>query len=200
MTIDQVIELGRIDYGTTIFAWRYWIYWTLILIFLTIEIFIWKWSFSNYEVKENRGGGLLACAIIFLLLVIVNSIHDSNKEDKLIDKWKEEIAYPFIAQLPEDKKEIIYIKIDPELSHSVQGGFFYTYSNEVQRTPLTVSFKANGVETHTDWYETHMELTNEQQPHIIFKRLEKNLGHGISKGLYDTRVYLPDTYKFTDIK
>lgn len=117
-----------------------------------------------------------------------------------VAKWEENVAKPYINDLPVQKKEIVYIKIDPELSHSTQGNLFYTYSKEIQRTPLTISFKGNGVETMTNWYETHMELTDEEKPYVEYQKLSQSLGDGFEKGLYNVKIYLPESYKFTDIK
>ncbi|AJD93275.1 hypothetical protein JMA_39570 (plasmid) [Jeotgalibacillus malaysiensis] len=115
-------------------------------------------------------------------------------------KWEEEYVIPYLDSLPLEKREVVFLKIetDLELPRDV-----YRYSEEslaIKKTPLTVSFKGNGVETYTDWVETHMELTDEEKPYIEFKRLKKDLGNGIDAGLYNEKVYLPESYTFTDIK
>lgn len=200
MTIEQVIELGNIDYDTSIFAMRYWIWWTIITILVIIEIVLLYISFQEEELVEGTGLFFFAPLGLLGLLLLVNLASDINKENELIEQWKKEIALPYISTLPIEKSEVVYIKIDPELSHKVSGGLFYTYSTEIQRTPLTVSFKGNGVETITNWYETHMELTDSQTPQIEYKRLTNDLGNDMNAGLYDVKVYLPNSYMFTDIK
>ncbi|ALS22101.1 hypothetical protein [Paenibacillus naphthalenovorans] len=199
MTIDQVIELGKINYDSSVFSLDYWIWWVIIILLLIIELSIWLFD-SFLDNEEVKGKCILLSVIVFMCLLGWNGLADMNKEEELIEKWKSEVAYPYISKLPEEKREVVYIKIDPELSHKKTGGWLYTYSTEVQRTPLTISFKGNGVETYTNWYETHMELSHEQRPYVTFKRLERDLGHNVNKGLYDVKVYLPDSYQFIEIK
>jgi hypothetical protein len=130
-------------------------------------------------------------------VVVVN---DEIKE-KQINKWKEEVAYPYINSLPIEEKEIVFIKIDPELSHDVERSLFYTYSTPVQLTPLVITYiDDGGAATITRWTETKMKLTDKEKPYIKFQELKKDLGNGVDKGLYNVRVYLPRNYKFTDIK
>jgi hypothetical protein len=126
---------------------------------------------------------------------------DMEEESSLVTKWKQEVAMSFIQSLPTEKHEVVFIKIEPQLSHNVQSSLLrYTYSVPVKLTPLTISFKGNGIETYTDWYEAHMELTKEQQPYVTYKKLDRDLGNGIQAGMFDVKVYLPESYKFTDIK
>ncbi len=190
MTLEQVIQLGQIDL-TTIPAK-----------FLFIGLIgLWVLSFivDNYFDRGNLAFFLMTLSIVWAFTFLYIDIQDDSKEQELITKWKNEVAYPYINSLPTEKHEIVYIKIDPELSHDTRG-YWYTYSVPIKLTPLTVSFKYRGVETYTDWYETHMELTDERKPYIEFKELKYNLGNGVNVGMYNKKVYLPESYEFTDIK
>lgn len=195
MTVEKVIELGNIEYNTPVFSMDYWVWWLIIALLVGLQIVFWMFT------SEETGGSLLGIGfLVFLLLLAVNTFDDDYQKSLLIEDWKKEVALPYISTLHEYNKEIVYLKIDPELSYSVSSYPIYTYSKEIQRTPLTVSFKDKGIVTVTNWFETRMELTNDTKPYVTYKQLDVNLGHDINKGMYDVKVYLPESYKFTDIK
>ncbi|WPS85615.1 hypothetical protein SMD22_00720 (plasmid) [Brevibacillus halotolerans] len=103
-------------------------------------------------------------------------------------KW-EKIVNPYIESLPFEKKEIVFIKIDTELESEVSGhsvwGIGYTNSAVVERTPLTISFKdGENIITRT----------------IEYQGLKVDLGHGFEPGIYNAKVYLPQSYSFTNLK
>ncbi|ADO59735.1 hypothetical protein [Paenibacillus polymyxa] len=140
-----------------------------------------------------------------LLLTYTNDGHKNLKQyDSDIEHWKKEIAMPYIHSLPVKKSEVIYIKIDPELGTDVKNSDpFYnlTYSKEVRRTPVVVSFKEGGeVTTTTDWVTTSMELSDGEKPFIEYQRLDSDLGHDVNAGIYNAKIHLPKSYTFTDIK
>lgn len=122
-------------------------------------------------------------------------IYISLKKKK---NWEEKIVAPYIEALPTEKREAVYIKIDSELTNKIQHR--YTSDKTIERTPLTVTFKENGLTTQTNWMEAHMELADEETPYVTYQYVPKKLGKGISKGYYNLKVYLPKNYKFTDIK
>lgn len=200
MSIDQVIEIGNINYETSIFAWRYWICWIIVLVLILGEVGVWIGEHNEEKLFSNKLKNFGLAVVVIIFLYFVNEFSDYTERNKLIDEWKYNVAMPYISQLNEYKKDIIYIKIDPELSHSTSGSFLYTYSNEIHRTPLVVSFKNDGITTITNWFETSMELTDGQTPYITYKWLDVDLGNGINKGMYDIKIHLPDSYKFTEIK
>jgi hypothetical protein len=192
MDINQVIELGQqaanIDYKIFVFPWWYYVV-SVILLLLFIA-----------QNDESFGITLMIMFWFIGSIAYIELINDEIK-DKQINKWKTEVAYPYINSLPIEKKEIVFIKIDPELSHDVKGNSFYTYSTPVQLTPLAISYVDDGgIVTITRWTETRMELTDKEKPYIEFQELKKDLGNGVDKGLYNVKVYLPRNYKFTDIK
>jgi hypothetical protein len=191
MTIDQVIQAGNIHVNNFP-AWIFWVGMFSIFIGGTISFF--------YE-KEGLSKFIFFLMLPFALLCGYLVNQDMEEESSLVTKWKQEVAMSFIQSLPTEKHEVVFIKIEPQLSHNVQSSLLrYTYSVPVKLTPLTISFKGNGIETYTDWYEAHMELTKEQQPYVTYKKLDRDLGNGIQAGMFDVKVYLPESYKFTDIK
>ncbi|ALS09900.1 hypothetical protein ABE82_26130 (plasmid) [Paenibacillus peoriae] len=149
----------------------------------------------------------LPTVMVVLVLLCAGLITHDNQKDEYnnkISEWRSTYAKPYIESLPKEKKEIVFIKIDPELGAQVSINKFwlsgYTKVSSEERTPVTVSFKDNGIKTRTDWYETHMELTKEEKPFIEFQRLTKNLGNKVNAGLYNVKIYIPESYKFNDIK
>lgn len=203
MTLEEVIELGKKATETTEIYWFSVPWWVWILIVLSIPclIFVIIDTFK-YDFFYESASGLPLSFIILTCICYIFTV-DTETHDG-ITPWRNEVAKPYIESLPVERKEIVFIKIDPELSHETHGNTFwgtgYTRSTAIEKTPLTVSYKDNGIATRTDWYEAHMELTDEEKPYIEFQRLSSNLGHEINAGLYNVKVYLPESYEFTDIK
>lgn len=194
MTIDQVIELGKNADVIKDVHWFSAPWWVWIVCFGLIV-----WIVLLFACDHAISPGILMC--IAIVMFIANT--DVTVDDQ-ISKWEKKVAAPYVNNLPVEKKEIVFIKIDPEMTAKTKGsllyGSGYIDSRVVEKTPITVSFKDNGVVTRTDWYQTKMELTKNEKPYIEFQRLDKNLGHSFKKGLYNVRVHLPESYEFTDIK
>ncbi|MFO1442850.1 hypothetical protein KDN24_06430 [Bacillus sp. Bva_UNVM-123] len=208
MDIEQVIKIGQ-EISKPNFPWYSEFtfgLWSFILFAIFIGIALILWGYSDLGI----GRGIIGVFLFFIsFIVFMGTVSKAwVKEDEIFNikviEWENEYVKPFIESLPKQKKEIIYIKIDPELSHEVTGqawwGTGYTRSTAVERTPLTVSYKDKGIVTKTSWYEAYMELTDEEKPYVEYQYLEKDLGHGIKKGIYNTKVHLPESYTFTDIK
>ncbi|MFA1509949.1 hypothetical protein ACDN41_12035 [Priestia aryabhattai] len=211
MTAEQVIKLGKEikkpDLGW--FSQFTGETWLTIGICLTLSVLLFIWAanciIGDGEKRFIVGVILLIVAGFTFFGAGLSSVSKENEiYDQRISNWKERYAKPYIESLPKEKKEIVYIKIDAELSHETEGSYIwgngYTYSKEVKMTPLTISFKGNGLETETNWYSTNMELTNEQKPYLEYQYLNQNLGYDINKGRYNKEIYLPESYEFTDIK
>lgn len=151
----------------------------------------------------------ISLPILMVVMVLLSAgivVHNNQKDEynNKINEWRSTYAKTYVESLPKEKKEIVFIKINPELGTQVNINNFwtsgYTIKSSVERTPVTVSFKDNGIKTRTDWYETHMELTKEEKPFIEFQRLTKDLGNKVNAGLYNVKIYIPESYKFNDIK
>lgn len=194
MTIDQVIDLGKnaeyiqdIDWFSN--PWWVWIVCPILIILIVIQI--------------SEGDGMSPVLMIVAVVMILVLTTKVDVDDQ-ISRWEKKVAAPYVNSLPVERKEIVFIKIDPEMTTKTNGSLLfgggYIDSRVVEKTPITVSFKDNGVVTRTDWYQTKMELTESEKPYIEFQRLDRNLGHSFKKGLYNVRVHLPESYEFTDIK
>lgn len=137
----------------------------------------------------------------------VANVHEEATE-KAVAKWKENYALPYINSLPVEKHEVVFVKIEANTSQEIKDSGTYLRSEEVHRTPLTVSYKhETGVITKTDWYSTNMGLTPEAKPYVEYVTLPEPLG--VTKegekaefwaGQYNYKVYLPENYEFKDIK
>lgn len=195
MRLEEIIKLGQIEYDTSIFSFNYWIWWTIIIVFVIL--------FIVSIVKDWDGIGFHATVflITFLLLCLVNFLSDSFHKDELIDTWKEEYALPYISSLPIEQREIIYIKIDPEIKTTTSGSLLYINSTHKELTPITVSYKSNGeIYTVTNWVSTKMNLSDDEKPYVEYRYLDQKLGNGVNEGTYDLTIHLPESYTFTDIK
>lgn len=141
--------------------------------------------------------GMVVAYAIFIRVFVDVDIAENDAYEANVEKWRNEVAIPYIESLQTEKKEIVFIKIEPETSSYRNS---YTHSSVIERTPITVSYKDNGVVTRTSWFETYMELTDDEKPYIEFQRLTQDLGHDVKAGVYNSKIYLPESYEFTDIK
>ncbi|WP_442637861.1 hypothetical protein [Rossellomorea marisflavi] len=193
MTQEEVIRLGQkaLEVDGSV-----WVKVGLVGMVIGVIIFI----IAIGTVSPTGGGLAMIFGILGFFAFIGGSFSDSNIKDNQVAKWNKEVATPYIESLPVEKRNVVYIKIDPELTSETEGSFYYTTSKTVERTPLTFSFKENGLTTLTNWYETHMELTDEEKPYVTYQYVPKKLGEGVEKGFYNVKLYLPENYEFTDIK
>lgn len=202
MNVEKVIQLGKdmVEIGG---VWDIWFYLGVIVslggIILVFVAFLLHQD--SLEVKHKVLGlvGLLI-TVIGAITVCVTSQHSIDFKEEQTVKWKEEVAKPYISTLSIQSKEVVFIKINTEISQKMTGNHYYT-SKEVKRTPLTISFKEDdGLTTLTNWYETKMVLTDKEEPYVEYQYVQKNLGHGYKQGYYNVKIFLPKDYKFTDIK
>lgn len=208
LNINRVIELGQQikKPELSIFS-EFTLFHTVGLIVLVV-IGLWV---LIYGLKEFEESGIVYGVLLVLMAIlwfVFLGIASAEKENKLLEEeiaeWKEDVALPYINSLEREQKEIVFIKIEPELSHETKGSMVFgsgtITSSPVEKTPISVSFKDGGVITRTDWVETRMELTDQSKPYIQFQRLTKDLGHGIKAGYYNPKVFLPESYEFKEIK
>jgi hypothetical protein len=199
MTIEQVIQAAQFtpehyfDWGS-ITGWG-WFGFALVTIFALFVFLIFLWIEEN---KFFATISLLSIPAIFLMMG--SDLTEFNKV-----KWENEYVKPYYNSIPFEKYEIVYVKIDPEISNETRGsiifGSGYINTSTENLTPLVVSYKENGrVITYSNWLDTQMVLTDEDKPYIEFKRVPSNLGHDYNAGIYEVKVYLPEGYEFTDIK
>lgn len=203
MTIDQVIAQGNIHYNLHLFSWGNWIWWTVIAFFLIIEILIWFASSWDEEVEGGRGAMFFCAMLVFVVFWLISTVNSTNHENQLIEKWKKDVAYPYIQSLPEQQGEIIYIKIEPQIQYTglLSIGWGYRAITREMLQPLTISYKKDkGIVTQTSWYNADMSLTSNVSPYVKYQVLPRDLGNGVNAGIYYPTVYLPNNYKFTDIK
>ncbi|MFF2532333.1 hypothetical protein ACFVS2_25825 [Brevibacillus sp. NPDC058079] len=141
------------------------------------------------------------CGISFFAVKTEDYLKQMTAFNVDVEKWKNEIANPYIESLTSEKKEIVFIKIEAELGARASSYRYTSKTESVERTPVTVSFKdGNNVVTRTEWYETTMELADDEVPYLEYKNLTVNLGHGIIPGIYNAKIHLPKSYRFTEIK
>ncbi|WPS85616.1 hypothetical protein SMD22_00725 (plasmid) [Brevibacillus halotolerans] len=204
MDINQVIELGKqIQAPSNMFGLGAWGTLGVLAIAMLIVGFIVIYFGFTYCEGFLPLGFLALISGIFLLFgnEIIEIKQAREKYSENVERWKREFVTPYIDSLPKEKKEIVFIKIESELSSDTVSNRWYTYMSEVKRTPLTVSFKENNsITTLTDWYDASMELTNEKEAFVEYQKVPVNLGHGMDAGYYNLNVHLPDSYKFIEIK
>ncbi|ALS09899.1 hypothetical protein ABE82_26125 (plasmid) [Paenibacillus peoriae] len=199
MDVQKVIQLGQLEKHRSLFysfSTTTWVYTTLIVLLLLALMVFWFY----------RTRTLFPIVYLFLIIIaaglIINlEVHKKEAADKqiAIEKWKNNIVRPYIESLPKTHKEIIYIKITPEINSSrnsdYSGESWYTSKSTMERTPLTVAYKDNGIVTSTDFYEIHAELSDHEKPYIEFLRLAHDLGNNVDSGKYNMKIYIPKSIK-----
>lgn len=198
MSMQSVINAGKGLENEQVIHWINCPWWAYAVALVGVILSVFILIFAEREFKALSATVLVITGLFFLALQDVEEIDH-------IGKWQKEIATPYVNSLPVMKREIVFIKIDPEMTTETRGshlfGSGYLTNKRIEKTPLTVSFKSNGrVVTRTDWYDTTMTLTKESKPYIEYQYVKRDLGHGFKKGMYNVRVHLPESYEFTDIK
>ncbi|MCA1066156.1 hypothetical protein QTG56_25180 (plasmid) [Rossellomorea sp. AcN35-11] len=204
-TVEEVIELGQFSFWEVVTASPK----TLIILILLLPLLYLIYAvyegiseYKKYSFVDSND--IINHILIFLMIFVAGSVVFSlqffETREHLVEIWKSEIAYPYIESLDEQKSEIVYLKFDPEIETSTQGMWSLDKTNE-QLTPMTIAYKDNtDVKNLTQWMDTSMILTDEEDPFVSYVVLEKDLGNGVDMGIYLPEVYLPEDYKFTDIK
>lgn len=177
--------------------------WTWIVVAIAVLALI-------IHVKSEIGYGLILEAIlsgifwVFILFVILAIAFTRKEENLEYDRWLAD-SHELIENLPTETYEIVYIKIDPEMTDNSEGVFFlgigaiHTKTNKA--TPVSIAYKINGeVFIKTFWSDTNMRLGEDERPYLTFQDLPEDLGHGIEAGWYNPVIHLPSNYQFTDIK
>ena len=204
MTADDVIRLGKeadVTFDVNLFDLSSGEY---IMIGVCVVVYVFLASLHIKMGAETKVFLMGMGFVLFLAVTIILTGSMDIKHDR-IASWETNVALPYIEQLPVEEYEIIYIKIDPELSHNTSGvhvaGFGTTSSDVSELTPLTLSFKKDGhVNTMTEWVYTEMTLSTKAKPYIRYQELNQDLGHNIQKGKYNMNVYLPEDYSFSTIE
>lgn len=209
MNIDKVIKLGdsikleELGFFSQ-FTSTTWI-WVVGLIAVAILFLIIAFLADAEQLLSVSFALFVAStALILWYGVVMTGSKEIELYNKDIQNWKEEVALPYIQSLEKEQKEIVYIKIDPEMSSKTNGFMFlgsgYVDSVNTEKTPVVVSYKDNGIVTRTDWVPTRMELTENETPFIEFQNLKEDLGHDLNAGIYNPQIFLPESYTFTEIK
>lgn len=206
MSLDELIQQGQGLEPTTI-NWfdMHWITW--IIFVLIVLVFILFLLLAIDDIKDGSldlgswvAGILVSSGIAFVVLFLGSSLEDNPE----YAKWESE-AHKYVKDLPQEKHEVFYIKLDPETTSDVKGTFFLfagSIHTEIEKsTPVTIAYK-DGEEVRYDtlWTKTNMKLSEDDKPYITFQNLPEDVGHGIDKGWYNPVIHLPRDYEFTDIK
>jgi hypothetical protein len=198
MTIEQVIQAGHFktehyfDWSsTTTWGWFGFIFFIVLAAFVAL-------IFLACDGPTGAILSILAIPVVFMMM-------GSNFTEFNKPKWENEYVKPYYNSIEKQKHEIVFVKIDPEISNITSGDLVFgtgSISTDTKKlTPLVVSYKDEGkVITYSNWLDTQMVLTDQDSPYIEFKRVPRDLGHDYNAGIYEVKVYLPEGYKFTDIK
>jgi len=178
---------------------------------LILSIGIWYFiaqSWRDFDDFKAVFPGIFVLALVFFCHAFGTANEQTERVQNNIAKWKKDYAIPYINTLPTERREVVFVKIEATSTQELKDHGGYLRSQEVNRTPLTVSYKDNGgVVTKTDWYNANMGLIADDKPYIEYVNLPEPLGvrddgkkAEFWAGQYNYMVYLPMNYQFTDIK
>lgn len=187
MDIDAVIAAGQFGLPD-ILAGMPWDMWVLPLIYLGLAAIAMLVSY------RYRGWSLAVLALLLLgagVLKLDESLRATR--EALIERWRMETAYPYIAALPDETRTITAIRLKPS-SVPTDQTLYPTGAEERQLAPLEVVFEEGGEPiTLSAWLEV-ASFADARSPYILFKRLDRDLGNGVEAGIYYPRVILPAKY------
>lgn len=196
MTLQQVLEAKEKMVGGSPEEYHFL---SIFLIFvfigglLLIFLHLISDSYDTWSIRIILGivmaiGGLLG-ATFFL-----NQTDDF--EDTQYKLWKKQIAVPFVEELPVQKRDIVFAKLDTKGNTKKSATSAYTYQNDSRLTPLLIGFNEGELITERGHYETYMVLKTDETPYVEYQKVTKTLGEGLKKGYYNVKVYLPTNYQF----
>lgn len=199
MSAEQVIEAGKaIELGTggaSTVATLGIIIMVFGFIFLTLSAFIASGEVVVFSTL------IIVCGMVFWTVGESVRLPDEKsieQFEKALQQWEESYVLPYVKGLPEEKTDIIYVKVDPELRGRDTSTSFI---GEAKRTPMIVGYKdAQAMETAKGMMETSFTLKDQEEPYITYKTIPVDLGHGYGSGIYNAKLYLPESYTFTDMK
>lgn len=175
--------------------------WIVIAIISIVVLFKVFDSIGWGEYFEAAAITIFYLIVSFIVIALAFTKEESNPE---YDQWMSD-SYKFIESLSVESYEIVYIKIDPEMTSKSSGVFFLgsgsIYTQIEKATPVSIAYKVEDeVLIKTFWANTNMILSEDDKPYVSFQNLTKDLGHGIEAGWYNPIVHLPRNFEFNDIK
>jgi hypothetical protein len=129
---------------------------------------------TDGDVNKNIMAVLNVC---FLVSAAGSFLYFLN-ESKAYDHWKNDIAEPFIASLPEQRAELKSIKVldkDPD--------------KQVYYASISFLSSSKQVKTFEGWMYLYEENTPNKNGYILYKDIPKTLGPGYDKGFLHIKVY-----------
>lgn len=159
---------------------------------------------------ESKFHNILEFSIYFSFglvgfLVTTVSITVVLDTEGIEEKWELEYVKPYIENLPVTKKELIYVKVDPE--YKVEN----PYSNQKDgrghidsklKTVYLIGYlnEEKEIVTETVEVKVKMSLAATDKPYIQYQILKKDFNQQYEKGKYNMQIYLPENYTFDSIK
>lgn len=196
MTLEQVIEAKEKMVGGSPEAYH--VFGTfLFMIFIAGMILVFLHLVSDsYDTWNKRILFGIVMAIVGMggTALCFNQIDDFEKAQYKL--WKKQIAVPFVEELPVQKRDIVFAKLDTKGNTKKSATSAYTYQNDSRLTPLLIGFNEGELITERGHYETYMVLKTDETPYVEYQKVTKTLGEGLKKGYYNVKVYLPTNYQF----
>ncbi|WP_408868908.1 hypothetical protein ACJYYY_10250 [Brochothrix campestris] len=146
-----------------------------------------------------------------------------NRKVVLAQKWKEKTAIPFIKSLPTQQQLLFkfeeergkisvnhFIDSTGLLPSSIPERSSENDANLIDSNNMVKLLKGERITftyalneqlvSETGWTAIHFEpnesylfLSWDNERHITFKRLTRDLGNGLTAGIYDIKIYLPQS-------
>lgn len=201
MTIQEVIAKGSEITNQDINLFGGHSIYTLVAI-LSIVVLVTVSGWDELKTKGKRLGVLGAMVgYIFAFNLIVIFIYHANiieEREVNIQKWKEEVAMPYIESLEVSRYEVREISDDFDSYQSSNFDTWHTpsYPAEQGLKALQLMYvdDNNRVKEISEYFD--VKLTEEKVEYLEYKKLTKDLGHGVEKGAYNLTLYVPKDFKF----
>lgn len=156
--------------------------------------------FDRWVQTQDDAACFLSCLTTAFVIFFMFAVYTATA-GYLASRWQEEVAYPFIASLPEERYAVVDVTVDPGIHARERGRLYLEDVGDRELTPLSISIRTgDGMATYTGWMAVSMTLEQDEAPYISAKRLPQDLGHGIHAGLCDPVVYLPADLRFPTVR
>lgn len=199
---EKVIEAGEFSFWTDVVLnlnVLVYVVSVLVIILISRGLYVWYVEGSR-EFAESFSLSSLPIILMAVLVLFVHFEEKSIRKDHL-EEWKTGYVAKLFDRLEVEKSEIMFMKVEDSLVDEYRPLKYMVDVNRGSLTDLTLSFNDGGrVVTLTDMFDVRVSLSDGDEPYLEYKHLEKDLGNGIDAGYYDAIVYVPEGYKFADIK
>jgi hypothetical protein len=160
------------------------------------------YSFTNIEafnldvpsVTKRAEVRSIVCIVIFFIAGHVLFIHEYGEKDdtEMVEHWIQHDVTPFVQGLPAQSVDLIAIE-EATSSDDASNDFFPSVDEKVSTTIVSVTYNDDQDKKvkQTIKASSIKDLSTGSNAQMTYRLVEKDLGHGVDKGLYNVIIHEP---------